>query len=360
MTAQAVSVDLLARLQPLKELAPDRLKELSRLCYQERVGRGLDPFRIKGWDGQMVYLTRGELKLDLADGSSTLLVGASGDALRPLGKGNQILVSSKAITDVELLRFDEDMLDIMMTWDQLAAPETKKGSDGFDPDATTDWRSMSGMFAARSLTQGAFSALPTANIDTLLDRFERIKVKRGEVVIRQGEAGDYYYLIESGRSVVTREVAGTTVELAELKAGDAFGEEALVSDTTRNATVTMKTDGALMRLKKEDFIDLLREPLLQRVGWAEAEKRVAAGGKWIDVRYSAEYQCDGLPGALNLPVNELRQAAVGLDTKTDYFVYCQSGRRSSAAAFILSQRGFRAHVVDGGLRARQAAGEQVK
>jgi rhodanese-related sulfurtransferase len=307
----------------------------------------------------MVYLTRGELKLDHADGSSTVLVGAAGDALRPLGKGGQTLLSSKAITDVELLRFDEDMLDIMMTWDQLADPSAKKREACFEPDATLDWRTMSGMFAARSLTQGAFAALPPANIDTLLNRFERIKVKRGCVVISQGDAGDYYYLIEAGRAVVTRDVAGAKVELAELKAGDAFGEEALVAETTRNATVAMKTDGTLLRLKKADFVDLLREPLLQRVSWGEAERRMLAGATWIDVRYSAEFQCDGLPEALNLPLNELRQASSGLDPSTEYFVYCQSGRRSSAAAFILSQRGFRAHVVEGGLRGRQASEKQV-
>jgi CRP-like cAMP-binding protein len=52
-------------------------------------------------------------------------------------------------------------------------------------------------------------------------------------------------------------VAGSSVQLAELKEGDAFGEEALVADTVRNATVVMKTDGMLLRLSKQDFNELL-------------------------------------------------------------------------------------------------------
>ncbi len=44
--------------------------------------------------------------------------------------------------------------------------------------------------------------------------------------------------------------------------GDAFGEEALLSDAKRNANVTMETNGALMRLSKDDFNELLKEPML--------------------------------------------------------------------------------------------------
>ena len=69
---------------------------------------------------------------------------------------------------------------------------------------------------------------------------------------------------------MTRKVGGVEMPLAELKAGDAFGEEALIVEGVRNATVTMKSDGVLLRLNKEDFIELLREPLLRRLSWQQA------------------------------------------------------------------------------------------
>lgn len=350
MIDEPTMLDHLSRLQPLATLGAEGWRQLAPLCRHERVARNLDPFRLREWDGQVVYLLKGELKLEYADGSTEVLVGGTGNALLPLARGSDCPVATKAITDIELLQLNEDALDIVLTWNQLAA----SGAPALANGEPTDWRTMSGMFAAQNLTQGVFSSLPPAHIDALLGRFGRIKVGRGEVVVRQGEAGDYYYLIERGRCRVTRRVAGTEVELAELKEGDAFGEEALVADTTRNATVTMKTGGVLLRLAKADFVELLRQPLLHRLAPADALAHVQAGAIWLDVRFPAEYQQDGLAGSINIPVNELRQALPMLDAGKEYIAYCQTGRRSSAAAFLLSQRGFRACLLEGGLKALSA------
>jgi len=65
-----------------------------------------------------------------------------------------------------------------------------------------------------------------------------------------------------------------------------------------------------------------------------------------------------LAGAINIPPNELREAVPMLDRGKDYIAYCQTGRRSSAAAFLLSQRGIRAFLLDGGLKAVAAAKER--
>ncbi len=342
----------LARLQPLAALGPESLRELEPHCHRERVARNLDPFQIRDWQGQVVYLIKGELKLESAEGVVQVIVGGWGDALFPIGRGRLVPVATKAITDVELLRFDDDLVDIVLTWEQIATPGQEVAGDGADKG---DWRIMSGMFTVQSLTQGVFAAMPPANIEPLLQRFQRTKVKRGQVLIRQDDPGDYYYFIERGRCLVTREVGGAQVELAELREGEAFGEEALVSESLRNATVAMKTDGILLRLGKADFMDLLSEPLLQRLTPEQALQRAAAGAQWLDVRFPAEFRCDGLPGAINIPVNEVRDAAAGLDPAKEYIVYCQTGRRSSAAAFLLSQRGLHAQLLDGGLKALNAS-----
>lgn len=355
MNVDSVFLEKLGRLHPLASLAPAALRELAPLCRFERVARSLDPFRVRDWTGKAIFLFKGQLKVDFVDGGMSVLVGGTGDALLPLGGCGLRLLSAKAITEVELLYFDEDTLDIVLTWDQLMAPGRSPASVEARP---ADWRTMSGIFAVQNLTQGAFAALPPAHIQVLFDRFQRVRVLRGEIVVREGAAGDYYYLIEQGRCVVTREVAGSQVELAELEAGDGFGEEALVAESLRNATVTMKTNGVLLRLAKADFIELLREPLLRRLDPQTAERKIAEGAVWLDVRFAAEYQHDGLPGALNIPLNEVRQAFSMLHKDREYIAYCQTGRRSSAAAFLLSQRGFTAYLLDGGLKALEAAQER--
>ena len=345
MAATKVSVEALKNLEPLSSLSTPRLTELADLCYIETVGRNLDPFSSRSIAGQSVYLLRGELALAYNQGSSEVIVGASAEARYPLGK-RRIFTSAKAVTAVQLIRIDDDLLDIMLTWDQVAMQE-QAGVER--PASGADWSVMSGMFGINSLRFGAFSQLPPAHIDELLRRFERIEAKQGEVIIREGAEGDYYYLVESGRCRVERMVGGVSMTLAEVKGGDTFGEEALVSEAKRNATVSMKTDGSLLRLNKQDFDALLREPLLRGINMEQAERKVLNGAQWIDVRYMSEYQYDKLPGAINIPLSEIRNAFGALDISKEYVVYCQSGRRSAAAAFLLAQRGYHVYMLEGGL-----------
>lgn len=350
MNGTPVTATTVARLTPFCDLGAEGLVQVAALGATVQFPPGPLPEGF-AWRQRVVYLLKGQLKLE-GGGVVRVVVGGSGDALAPLGSPGCEPVAAKAITAVELLWFDESALDIVVTWGQLVPASASWRASQADQGGTgADWHILSGIFDAQQLTAGAFANLPAANIESLLASFRRQSVKAGEVVVRQGDAGDYYYLIERGRAQVSRAVAGTRIELAELQAGDAFGEEALISETARNATVTMKTAGELLRLDRADFCRLLREPLLQRLAADEALRRVHAGALWLDVRFPAEYRHDGLPAALNIPLNELRDALASLRKDQEYIAYCQSGRRSSAAAFLLCQRGFKASLLAGGLKA---------
>ena len=340
---------MLKELEPIRSLSAGRLEELGELCYLENVTRNTDPFRSRGIAGEAVYLIHGELALTHSDGSAVVLVGGTEDARHPIGRKDRF-VAAKAITDIQLLRVDEDMLDILMTWDQVASGDAANAKEQPEKAASlTNWSIMSGMFSVSNLKYGAFSQLPTAHIEELLKRFKRFEVKKGDVVVREGTEGDFYYVIENGKCKVERMVGGVSMLLADLKSGDAFGEEALVSEAKRNATVSMKTDGALLRLGKADFIELLREPLLRRISMEEAREKIVAGGQWLDIRYPSEFQYDRLSGAINIPLSEVRNAFGLLDKAREYVLYCQSERRSAAATFLLAQRGYKAFLLGGGL-----------
>jgi len=347
MAATKVSFETLKTLEPLSSLSDARLRELAELCVIENVFRAADPFQQRPIVGQSAYVLRGELALVYGQGSSEVIVGGSAEARCSLGK--RPFVSAKAVTDVQLIRIDDDLLDIMLTWDQISEHEPVGTSQPAKRSEGGDWGVMSGLFGISNLRFGPFSQLPAAHITELLRRFERIQAKTDEVIIREGAEGDYYYLVESGRCQVERLIGGVNMTLAEFKSGDTFGEEALVSQAKRNATVTMKTEGSLLRLSKQDFNELLREPLLHAVSMEQARQKVLDGAQWIDVRYPSEYQYDRLPGARNIPLSEIRNAFGALDMDEEYIVYCQSGRRSAAAAFLLAQRGYHVFVLEGGL-----------
>lgn len=354
----AVNNSLISRLEPICLLSPGRQQEIADLCFVEKVSKNIDPFRMNVVkNSQSLYLLNGDLGLKFEDDTKIVLRANSDLARFPVGGNRTRLKLAVALTDIEIVRIDTDLLDIMMTWDQLAGYEQSapKHEEPKPPPITPargagGWMKQTGVFSAKNLQSGVFSRLPPENIDEMFRRMVNVPVQAGQVVIMQGAEGDYYYMIESGSADVTRvgEPGGPPMLLAELNAGDAFGEEALVSDNKRNATVTMKTDGVLMRLNKQDFAKLLKAPLLNKISTADAEAKVASGATWLDVRFPSEYKFDHLPNAINAPLHEIRNVLATLDKQKQYIAYCQTGRRSSAAAFILAQHGFKVFVLDCG------------
>ncbi len=349
------TLEQLGSLAPLAGLSRERLAELAEVVTVERAPRGADLLKERSHPAQSLFLLAGELLLVFHGGGTLVVVGGTDEARQALSRRRPAVVRTKAITDVDLLAVDDDALDILATWDQVAAG----GGDGAAAMARavrSESRLAGGAFSLGSLRNGAFAQLPAAHIDELLKRFERVRAARGDVVIREGDEGDHYYVVESGRFQVERLVGGARVVLAELKSGDAFGEEALVSEAKRNATVTALTAGEVLRLGRGHFNELLREPLLRRVEFTQAAQKVQRGALWLDVRYPSEYQYDKLPGAINVPLAEVRNMFAVLDRSREYIAYCQSGRRSAAAAFLFAQRGFKVWLLEGGLKATQKAG----
>lgn len=340
------SPDQLAALAPLAGLSRERLAELSEVAGIERAARGADPFRDRALTKQSVFLLAGEVVLSFDAGGTLVVVGGSEETRHALNRRKETVARARAITDVDLLVLDDDLLDIVATWDEVAASRGRE-------------MATSGAFSISRL-RTVFAPLPAACIDELFRRFERRPCARGEVVIREGDEGDYYYVIESGRFQVSRTVGGAEVVLAELKTGDPFGEEALVSEAKRNATVTALTDARLLRLDRQHFNELLREPLLRGLGYAEALEKVRRGALWLDVRYPSEYQYDKLSGAINVPLAEVRNMFAVLDRSKEYIAYCQSGRRSAAAAFLFAQRGFKVWLLEGGLKKSRESGQNAR
>jgi rhodanese-related sulfurtransferase len=261
-------------------------------------------------------------------------------------------VDARARSRVVFISVDSDLLDVMLTWDQTCSNEVSELRNQAMAEAG-DWMTT-------LLQTKAFHRIPAANIQAIFMRMEQINYKAGDLVIKQGEEGDYFYVVTDGKCVVTRETPLNKegIKLAELEVGDTFGEEALISEATRNATVTMLTDGSLVRLGNEDFQTLMNEPMLQWVEFEQASDIIAEGGKWLDVRLPSEFENFHQPDAVNIPLYFIRLKLKALETGRKYVVCCDTGRRSSAAAYILSERGFDAFVLEGGLN--QLAGDRPR
>jgi len=337
---------MLQDLVPLNSLTDARFREISTDIHTETIGAGRFLFGAGDCDSRSIYLLDGEVNFIDANGRVTGIVSAGTEPARhPLANQQPRLVSARAATRCVIAVLDSTLLDVMLTLDQTAytRPVTTKAE--VNTGAGEDWMT-------RMLHSPAFIKLAPVEIQRLMHTLTPVTASAGDKIIRQGEEGNYFYIIRNGKCSVTREVPNQSwdVPLAELSDGDCFGEEALVSDACRNATVTMLTDGNLMRLSKMQFLELLKKPLVHYVDIGEARSLVENGGTWLDVRLPDEYS-NAMENSLNIPLADIRKKTSDLSTDRNYIICCDTGRRSAAAAFLLSQRGFEVNVLEGGLNA---------
>jgi CRP-like cAMP-binding protein len=338
-----VELSVLRSFSPLDGLKSENLRALARKTTIREISQGRVLFKEGDTDKRTVYLVSGTIDL-LTEGHIVGTIrGGTPDAKHALAPILPRRSTARVASDrVEYISIDSDLLDVLITWDQTGTYEVGELQAG--AAAGDDWMTM-------LLQSRAFHKIPPANLQAVFMRMQRIDYSAGDTIIRQGDEGDYFYAIVQGRCSVTRETPLNKdgIKLAELGVGDTFGEEALISGAKRNATITMLTDGTLMRLPKEDFNALLNEPMVHWLNFDDAKGIVASGGRWLDVRLPSEFEHCHFDNAINVPLYFVRLKLKTLDPAVSYVVCCENGRRSSAAAYILSERGFDTYVLQGGI-----------
>jgi len=340
--SKQVDINQLKELSPLSSLKKDNLQALVKKVSVKTATPGEQIFNRGDSAKRTIYVLSGNVDLREDGETRKSVIGGSEQAKHPLAPLLPRQFTAVATTSVEYITIDSDLLDVMLTWDQTGTYEVSE-LQGHNESAD-DWMTT-------LLQTKAFHKIPPANIQAIFMRLQQVNHKAGDVIIKQGDEGDYFYIITRGRCIVTRETPHNKegIRLAELSVGDTFGEEALISEAKRNATVYMETDGSLMRLGKEDFHTRLNEPMLEWVDREQADAIIAAGGQWLDVRLPSEFEAYHNEGAINIPLYFIRLKLKTLDPAVRYVVCCDTGRRSSAGAFILNERGFQTVVLKGGL-----------
>ena len=332
---------MLSDLVPIKALSPDHLSELAEKSSFVKAPAGKTLFKSGEPAERIVYVIEGEVELKTESGISRKIAGGSKMAKLPLEQGKVHQYTAKARTEIKYLKVDPNLLDIMLTWEQSGGYEVQEIDDGAGED---DWMS-------RILQAKIFQRIPPANIQKIFMKLEAHQFAKGDTVIKQGDEGEHFYLIRDGQCEVIRKTRKNPegVKLARLGVGDNFGEESLISGGKRNASIVMLTDGTLMSLSKTDFLELMNEPLLNWVDYDEAKQIQNSQGIWIDVRLPAEFQSKHVEGSVNIPLPLLRAKVNKLDKAKKYIMYCDTGRRSSTATYLLTEQGFEAYVLKDGL-----------
>jgi len=104
-----------------------------------------------------------------------------------------------------------------------------------------------------------FAGLPAPRLEAAARAMQRVAVASGDVVVREGDRADRFYVIREGAFAVTQSGArgGTANRLRTLAQGDVFGEIGLLRGSPRTATVTARGEGVLLALDGERFLELV-------------------------------------------------------------------------------------------------------
>lgn len=258
-------------------------------------------------------------------------------------------VEAIALEDGHALVVDRELMDTALAWTQTAAveeaqsvgaaPVAQVAEVGAEEEEEGDWMT-------NLLSFPLFFNLPPANISTAFARFERVEAKKGDHIIRQGEEGDYFYVVIAGKAAVVFEDKQKKPVL--LDTGSYFGEDALISNKPRSATIIMATDGELGRMDKDNFRSLLVDSLVKFVSEEEVGMKLIKGGKscvLVDVRTKDEFDHAPSFNARNIPYNELRNVIPSLPQDGTFFISHQGGKRSELAAHLFCQAGLNAFVI---------------
>ncbi len=344
--AELVDKELLRSFVPTSSLHSNNFKELSEKSIIEKVPAGATIFKSGDTDRKTIYLLSGQISVTSKTGKILEITSGTPVARHPIANFQPRKHTAVAKTHCKITRIESKLLDTLMTRDQVyrtASHGQRDSNDNNNDNDDDDW--MTRILQSTVLTQ-----VPPCNIQAMFMRLEEVPKKAGDAIIKQGEKGDYYYIIKRGRCKVTRDSkTGAPITLATLTNGDSFGEEALLSDSKRNANVIMDNAGTLLRLSKKDFEELLKTPMLHWVTRKEADELAENGAVWIDVRLKSEHEHDGIEDSINIPLMLLRIKCPALSPDKKYIVYCDTGSRSSAATFLLTERGLDAVCLKGGL-----------
>ena len=330
-------------------------RHFANLCEQiqiEYAESGDFLFRRGDKDSNLYYLLDGSVNLQTESFTVETITAGSESARFAIAHQIPRKIDAIANSRIQFLRLNTAM---MQTDHEIPYEENESTMMVEELGDDEDWMTT-------LLRSPIFRALPPANLQRILISLEEIGFEPGETIIHQGEPGDYYYIIKRGKALISRKPSPNAkeIKLAQLGDLDSFGEDSLISGEPRNVSVTAMTAITLLRLNKDQFINLIKKPTLKYIGIDELDDQIKNGAVLIDVRGPDEYKSHHLPRSINVPFFSLRMHIKALNRHHPVIVVCNDGKTSETSAFILQRFKFDAFVLRGGMEGAKSRAFQAK
>ena len=198
MTDEQISTKLLMRFSPLGGLKRDNLLALARKVQIRELSPGQILFKEGDTEKRTFYIVSGILELQEQGKLTGTVEGGTDGARNPVSNLYPRRVSGKARDRVQFISVDSDLLDVMLTWDQTGTYEVSELQGGKGASkGSEDWMTM-------LLQTKAFHKIPPANIQAIFMRMQQINYKTGDVILKQGAEGDFFYVLTRGAAPSAR------------------------------------------------------------------------------------------------------------------------------------------------------------
>lgn len=334
---------------PMHDFSEAQLRAASRDCDLEYLIAGQTVLFKGECDNDAVYLLSGSVRLHCDD---EVVIQHATDTVSAwplvdvLPRAFQVIANN----DTTIIRLPRERIAASLAWSSAASMLAQELAE--TPAIDAAW-------LQQLLRSNLFYKVPPTNVREILQAFTTRCVKADEVIVREGEKAEACFIISRGEACVYQTRNGRTEHVAVLGQGSCFGEDGLLSNAPRNATVRMRGDGELRVLNKKGFLALLRESDTEALTLAEARREVMSGGSWLDVRTEAEFEHAHCRGAGHFPLEQLLLASDALSRTHSVVCYCDSGHRAAVAAYFLRRKGINAYSLAGGYARYAMAGQAL-
>lgn len=322
------------RLPDIERLPPPYQVQLLSQARVQRCADGQVLFSAGDTDDAQLYLIDGMVLLIGNDASVQEVHSTSPEARRALDPSQPRRCSARAVGSATVLQIKRSLLEKLTSLAELQS-EPSSGTAEATHDDPGNWMT-------RIARAPIFARLPPSNLMLLFEHGTTVHVAAGEVVVAEGSQPNHLYVVQEGELAMARTAPDgiAAIAVAELRPGDCFGAEALLTERPLDVSVRALTTSSLVRITREDFLRLIAEPAIQAIPLRQAGELVRSQrARWLDVRpahLAADIKGDH---ALHIPLNELRIRLDRLPRQVPYIVTSDNAATSRAGVFILLDAG---------------------
>jgi len=342
MTYHILTPNIFKKYYPINNLQDEEINLILQKTSIENTDKGKIIFTQGEDDSDVIYLLSGSIRLKSDNGAEFILESESEQAFYPIANIKPRNFSaythseSAAIARLPTKTIESFILNLEKDELWISGSIANKGDDRI---LDSEW-----MMAMKSTP--LFQKLQDEYLNQLFQVMDEKTVQAGENIITQGEPGDYFYLVKEGTCKVFRHKDNKEVELATLRTTDSFGEDALIGDRPRNATVRMFTDGTLMRISKKDFEHFMFQPIVKWIDVKQALKLLKKGARLIDIRKKRDKN-EVAKNAKYIPLFMLRNQLKRLDKEHSYLIFCDDDNDGAIASYLFSKFGLDGYILRG-------------